>query len=298
MSRCKADDIAERAATMVQTVREPLRDALFEGLGRMQSRKAAEALSWWAQRAVSADDRRKIAEAVAGQAELVSLARKLSADPDPSVQANAVWSLAALGDRSDLDLLAKMSSHRDVAVAGNAVAAIGRISARLKLREPASLCAALSEPRTYVRANALAALGVVGARCDGGERERSALLSDPSPVVRASAASLLRRVASSDAAADTRALRRCLFDDRNGRAAAECRQRPLSGEPAADPRAEPVLVFVIPDGQSRPVARAPFALVLADGLMRFGLADRRGAVFEAAAPHGEVSLAVPATLVK
>jgi hypothetical protein len=51
-------------------------------------------------------------------------------------------------------------------------------------------------------------------------------------------------------------------------------------------------------GVSEPLPRAPFALLLADGTLRMGNADRRGAVFEAAAPAGVVSLLVPAALVR
>jgi hypothetical protein len=46
------------------------------------------------------------------------------------------------------------------------------------------------------------------------------------------------------------------------------------------------------------VVRAPFALVLADGLMRLGVADRRGELFEREAPTGELTLTIPAPLVR
>ncbi|WP_233561360.1 hypothetical protein, partial [Sorangium cellulosum] len=69
--------------------------------------------------------------------------------------------------------------------------------------------------------------------------------------------------------------------------------------------AEDVVVFVVPfdagrDGAARdaPAPRAPFALVRADGLMRLGVADRRGELFERGAPRGPIRLAVPAPLVK
>jgi hypothetical protein len=57
-----------------------------------------------------------------------------------------------------------------------------------------------------------------------------------------------------------------------------------------------VVIFVIPDGQSSPLAAAPFALQRADGLIRAGIADRRGAVFERYAPAGDLSLLLPAAL--
>ena len=297
MSRVNADDIATAVAQMLPTVRESLRDVLLESLGRMRSPASSAALAAWSNQAVSADDRRKIAETLAARPEQIDLTRKLLSDPDPSVQANAVWSLGFVGDQADLPALAKLVSHRDVAVAGNAIGAMGRMIARGKLRDATSLCAAVDEPRTYVRANALAALAVAHQRCGNGERERAALLSDLSPVVRARAAALLQSVTSSDAPADTRALRRCLFDDRNGGVAAQCKEHPPARANAPSV-VEPVLVFVIPEGQTAPVSRAPFALVLADGIMRLGVTDRRGAVFEPVAARGEVSLAVPATLVR
>jgi hypothetical protein len=58
-----------------------------------------------------------------------------------------------------------------------------------------------------------------------------------------------------------------------------------------------LLVLVVPDGASQPVARAPFTVVLPDGTMHLGLADRRGAVFESKVPAGDVELGVPAPLV-
>ena len=58
----------------------------------------------------------------------------------------------------------------------------------------------------------------------------------------------------------------------------------------------PLLVFVVPDGKSFPVPLAPYALLRADGFIRSGRADRRGAIFERALPKGEVTLLVPAAL--
>jgi len=55
-------------------------------------------------------------------------------------------------------------------------------------------------------------------------------------------------------------------------------------------------VYVVPSGESSPAERVPFALVRGDGLVRFGLSDRRGEVFEHDAPRGFVALDVPAPL--
>ncbi|MBI5536245.1 MAG: HEAT repeat domain-containing protein [Deltaproteobacteria bacterium] len=297
MSRATDEAIATGAAGMLPTVREPMRDVVIEGLGRMKTPGAGQALAAVLDRALSTDDRRKVAEVASGHPEQVGLARKLASDPDPSVQANAIWSLGTIGDAADVPSLVKLMSHRDVAVAGNAVASIGRIASRDKRADAQQLCPALDDARSYVRANALAALGVAGARCSNGDKERSLLLADASTVVRSAAAGLLRKVSSSDGAADSRALRRCLYDDKSGAVAAECRPRPAARATRGQ-AAEPVLVFVVPDGRSAAQPRAPFALVLSNALMRLGIADRRGAVFEGAAPRGEVTLAVPATLSK
>jgi hypothetical protein len=56
------------------------------------------------------------------------------------------------------------------------------------------------------------------------------------------------------------------------------------------------VVLVVPDGKSQPAAAAPFALRLADRRVRHGVTDRRGAIFEAEAPGGPLSLEVPAAL--
>ena len=61
-------------------------------------------------------------------------------------------------------------------------------------------------------------------------------------------------------------------------------------------RTFPLVVFVVPDGGTEPKGRAPFALVLPDGTMRLGLADRRGALFVAPLPGGGVELPVPPPL--
>jgi hypothetical protein len=84
------------------------------------------------------------------------------------------------------------------------------------------------------------------------------------------------------------ALERCAIDDTSAEVAAECAER-------SRPRAsgvEPVVVFVVPTGAGEPKAGAPFALRFADGTVRFGLADRRGAVVERFAPGGPLELGV------
>jgi len=94
-------------------------------------------------------------------------AMQLVSDPDLDVASNAVAAAA---------LLAKTSSSSEPNAKPNAVA---------------WLCKALGDFRSYVRANALAGLGLLEARCDKGAEERRLLAQDPSEIVRQQAARLL-----------------------------------------------------------------------------------------------------------
>ncbi|WP_438019095.1 HEAT repeat domain-containing protein [Sorangium sp. So ce315] len=293
-------DLAQDVAAAIASAPDAARDALIEGLGRMPGQAAGAALARMAA-AAPIDDRRKIAEALAGHPEAGAALRKLAGDPDPGVRANAIWSLGAVGDRDALPLLAPLLEDPDAAVAGNAAGAIGRVAARAgqPARAAAALCGALSDARPYVRANALAGLTVARARCDGAAA-RDLLARDPAEAVRLAAADHL---AHGGADADRRALARCAGEDRNATVASRCAQP--APRPAPPSGAEDVVVFVVPfdagrGGSARdaPLPRAPFALVRADGLMRLGVADRRGEVFERGAPPGPIRLAVPAPLVK
>ncbi|XXY47132.1 HEAT repeat domain-containing protein [Sorangium sp. So ce269] len=290
-------DLVRDVAAAVASAPDAARDALLEGLGRMPGQAAGAALARMAATA-PIDDRRKIAEALAGHPEAAAALRKLAGDADPGVRASAIWSLGAVGAADALPLLPPLLRDPDAAVAGNAAGAIGRIAGRAgqPARASAALCGALSDARPYVRANALAGLTVARARCDGAA-VRDLLARDPAEAVRLAAADHL---AQGGADPDRRALARCASEDRNATVAARC------ASPAAPPSgAEDVVVFVVPFDAGRgdsardaPVPRAPFALVRADGLMRLGVADRRGELFERGAPRGPLRLAVPAPLVK
>ncbi|HZO16139.1 MAG TPA: hypothetical protein VFB62_22850, partial [Polyangiaceae bacterium] len=156
-----------------------------------------------------------------------------------------------------------------------------------------ALCGALGDYRAYVRANALAGVRAASIACDEGAARRL-LRRDRAWRVRHAAAALLRaRVATTkDNKLDVRALARCAAEDRDAAVAARCSEDPRAASGHHD-----VLVYVVPDGETVPIARAPFALVLADGSMRLGVSDRRGALFEQKAPAGQLELAVPAALV-
>jgi hypothetical protein len=217
---------------------------------------------------------------------------ELARDPDPAVRANAVWSLGSVGDVRTVPAVVVALSDRDVNVAMNAAAALACIAAPGAATKKA-LCAAMEDPRSYVRANAYGALSLVGTRCDP-EAERAALSHDPSPVVRAAAARLLARAnAQRPSPEDSAALSRCVAEDPNGGVAMACKIVPDIGSPV---RTEPVAIYVVPIGEAEPVPGAPFALALPNGLMRAGRADQRGLVYEAEAPSGAVRLEIPAPL--
>jgi cellulose synthase operon protein C len=304
LARATDGALAALAAKAIETAPESARDALIEGLGRMRGAEAAEALTALAKGSI--DDRRKVAEAIAGHPELAGVLRVLAQDPDPGVRANAVWSLGAVGVRGDLALVARHLKDRDAAVSGNAAAAIGRIASRSPDPTAApALCAALSEQRPYIRANAIAALSTLGAGCgSSGPRSdpsarsvRDFLSRDPAESVRLAAADHLQRAVAragpkGDAAA-SRALLRCSAEDRNATVASRCANALPAPVGSFD-----VSIYVVPENRNAPEARAAFTLVRADGLLRLGVADRRGEFFEFAAPGGVVRLGVPAALVR
>jgi hypothetical protein len=213
-------------------------------------------------------------------------------DADATVRAQAGWALGTLGDGSDMPRLTAAAQAQDADAAVDATAAIGRIAARLHVPDVAAraLCPLAGDARPYVRANALAGLALAGARCGDGAGERVALADDPSEDVRAAAALLLSRAPTPD---DVRALDRCARTDPSGAVAARCRSR---APPAA--RTHPALVYVVGEGATGPRPAAAYAMLLADGTIRAGTTDRRGAVFDPAAPEGEVTLRRPSAMTK
>jgi HEAT repeat protein len=296
LARATDGALAARVRTAVASAPEAARDALIEGLGRMHAREAGAALAALADGSI--DDRRKVAEALAGHPESAAALLKLAGDADPGVRAGAVWSLGTVGTLAHLAVVEPLVKDPDAAVAGNAAAALGRIAAREHAPERASavLCPALTQERPYVRANALEGLSLAGARCEAAT-VRDLLDRDPSEAARLAAADSLARAIARDGDkaqdADRRALARCAGEERDAAVATRC------GNPIPSPDgSDDVAVYVVPDGRNAPLPRAPFALVRADGLLRLGLADRRGELFEADAPRGTIRLAVPAALAR
>ncbi len=293
LARSKDPHDGERAERFMRSSRGGERDAMIQALGRIPGARGSQRLAALAKQAADIADRAKLAEALASHPEAADTLRQLAGDVDSSVRANAVWALGAVGGAADLPALTHALADRDVAVAGDAAAALGRVAARTHRPVPA-LCKVLDDERSYVRANALAALRVAGQRCKDGSVARVLVREDDSTAVRAAAAALLGSVKSSQPALDQRVLARCAEEDRDGEVAATCADPPKL--PASG--VEPVSIYVVPMGESEPAPRAPFALVRADGLMRLGLTDRRGEAFEVDAPRGYVSLAVPAPLAR
>lgn len=269
------------------------RDAVLEAAGRAPISSVVAALRE-AAKSSSVDDRRSVASVLAahaGSREAIAIARSLTEDADGTVRAEAAFALGAIGDASVLPALAALAKSRDAAVATNALGAMARVARRAPSSAVAeAACPALTDARATVRANALAALAAARSRCGDGGKERALLSDDASDLVRAAAA---RALASRPGDADARALDRCAAGDRSGEVASACRPRAsTTAERAAGTR--PVTVFIFGDGPPRtPKPRAGFVLEYGDGVLRAGTADRRGALFDPAAPFGEVVLRRP-----
>jgi HEAT repeat protein len=212
--------------------------------------------------------------------------RQLLGDADSSVRAEAAWALGGSGGAVAIPDLERLASDRreSDSVATNAAGALARIAAGTRT-SPAipSLCRLLRDPRPHVRANSLAGLALAGVRCGAGDDERSAL-GDASPLVRAAAATAITTTLREGD--DKAALLRCASSDRSPDVADRCTRHP---PPPAKSREHVVLVYVEAP-RDEPRARAPYVVQLADGLVRAGLADRRGAFIEPLAPEGTLHL--------
>jgi len=294
MARAPSDAAIARLSAALELAAGPERDAIVEAIGRAPSAAGVAALAAVA-RSAEPLDRTEAAVLLAahpGDAQALATARSLLGDPDAGVRAQAAWALGTLGGSPDVAPLASLARGSDADAATDATASIGRIARRaLAASHPDGtiapvLCTLASDPRPPVRANALAALALAGARCGDGAPERKALADDASEDVRAAAALAVQSAPTPD---DTRALERCTRSDPSGSVAAHCR----SHAPARA-RTHAALVYVVPEGSSTPRPGAGYAMLLADGLLRAGSTDRRGAVFDPAAPEGDVTLRRPA----
>jgi HEAT repeat protein len=321
LARVPSDAAIARLAAALAIAAGPERDAILDAVGRAPSPAAVKVLAA-AARSAEPTDRREVAVVLAahpGDAVATATARALLGDGDAGVRAQAAWALGTLGDPSDEARLAALAAGADVDAAADAAAALGRIAARAHAVDLATraLCPLEGDRRAAVRANALAGLALSGtrarARCDGGAAERRALSDDPSDEVRAAAARAIAATGATKAASapptparapglaaapgpgddDARALERCARSDPSGGVAAACRAAPARPE-----RTRALLVYGVADGATTPRPGASYALRLADGLLRGGTTDRRGAVFEPAAPEGDVTLGAPTALIR
>jgi HEAT repeat protein len=291
LARAPSDDALARLRHDLELAAGPERDAIAGAIGRARTAAALAALDALAA-SPDPDDARTTATLLAaqggqgGDARAGGRARTLLTHRDPSVRAQAAWTLGTIGDRDDLRGLAALL-HAGTDEAINAAGAIGRIASRI--REPAAaapLCASLTDTRAHVRASALAGLSLARLRCGNGSAERRLLADDPSDAVRAAAALAIGRLgAERGDREDGPALARCAAEDRTGSVAARCR---VPSPPPTRTRA--ALVYVVPNLSSVPQPGEPYVLLLADGTLHAGTADRRGAVFDPVAPEGDLML--------
>jgi len=276
------------------------RDAVLEAAGRARLPSIVKALSDVAAKG-DVDDRRMIAAIIAGHRgspAALALAEALARDPDGGVRAQAAFTLGAMGDPAVIPTLTALAKSGDADVAGDAAGGLARFASIAGRGAPVSrplveaACAMLADGRATVRANALVALTFAGSRCGDGRTERKLLADDPSDLVRAAAARAIASATSATSATspeDRAALDHCVSTDRSTEVARYCRPRPAlpQGAPRA-PRA--VTVFIVGESGDAAKPRAPFLLEYEGGILRAGVADRRGATFEALAPPGEVTL--------
>jgi len=291
LARVPTDAAVARLATALDLAAGPERDAILEAAGRAPTAAGLRVLVT-AARSEEPADRRAAAESLAAHADGAPSLRAMLGDADASVRAQAAWALGHTGDASDAARLVTIAHAPDDDAATDAAAAIGRIAARARAPGLAAgaLCPLLSDARPYVRANALAGLALAGARCGDGAPERRALADDPSEEVRAAAALAVGRAPGAD---DAQALERCARSDPSGAVAARCRAHPTW--PA---RTHAALVYVVAEGATTPKPGAAYAMLLADGTLRAGVTDRRGAAFDPVAPEGDVSLRPPSALAR
>jgi HEAT repeat protein len=280
MARVGTQAAVVRIRTSLEVSAGGDRDALLLALGRTPAgTPSLRALATEGDE----DDRRTIASVLgavrdAPRAEILGV---LLADPEPTVRAQAAWTAALFPSEKTSAELAKLVRAPDADVAANAIAALGRLGAgRTDSAIAQALCTALSDERPIVRANAATGLALTKTQC-AKARERELLASDPSPEVRIA---LARGLFSRQSAAA--AIAECAASECNARVARACQIRPAD----APTSTSPVEVFVVPYGATAPKARAAYVLELANGLLRAGSADRRGALFDPAAPDGELTL--------
>jgi HEAT repeat protein len=292
LARAPSEAAVRTLAHALDLTEGPARDALILAIGRADLPAALPTLDALS-RSANPEDRRALASVLAARHPTPPTTDTLTgllADAEPAVRAAAAWSLGEVAGPGALPPLKELLKSPDLAPATNAAAAIARILARARVTtEVGSLCPLLADVRSQVRANAAAGLALLGARCADGGTERSLLEKDVA-FVRASAA---RAIAARPlGAADVSALDRCQTADPSGAVARLCHASAAGTESGTRATAgtEPVEIYVEDALGTEPRPEGPFVVLFADGLLRAGKADRRGAFFDAAAPRGDVSL--------
>lgn len=283
-----------RVLELLNTSSGPTKDALIEALARAPGARGTALLGARLSLFGKAT-RAKLAEALGHQPEARDALLTLLKDTDAAVRANAVWSMGSAGTAADIAALSALLDDREISVAANSVAAVALIASRSRIDVAAHLCRAMDDPRSYVRANALAGLRLTASSCPDAERAVWLLEHDPSDEVRLAAARLIRDQAAWSSQQSPLALARCAAKDRSGQVAAECAR--AAEETSGTGAPVEVAVLVVPAGSTAPASSAPFSLVRADGLIRSGSSDRRGWVWEPRAPRGTLRLTIPSVFV-
>lgn len=292
LERHPDESAAARLSKQLTVAAGAERDAVLEAAGRARLPGVLRALADVAAKG-DVDDRRTVAAVLGahhGSPAAIALAKTLANDGDGSVRAQAAFTLGLLGDASVLPVLVGLAKSGDVSVATNAAGGIARYAAKsgqaARAAITGSVCAMLADGRTTVRANALVALSFAHARCGDASATRRLLADDPSDLVRAAAA---RAIASAPSAEDRAALDRCVSADRSGEVARLCRPHAASTNVVAQrPRA--VTVFIASEEGAAAKPHAQFLIEYEGGILRAGVADRRGATFDPSAPPGDVVL--------
>jgi HEAT repeat protein len=287
LARSPSDAAIQSLRRALGVAEGPERDALILGIGRADTAAATAPLKELL-RSANADDRRTLAAVLAARparTDSIPMLHALLVDADPTVRAEAAWSMGEIGDLAELGTLAPLARAPDGDPAINAAGAIARILSRAHAPERAVawLCPLLDDPRSHVRANAAAGLALSLTRCGDGAKERRMLADDAEPARLAAARAISRRPLG---VADSRALDRCATSDPSGAVARRCSEDGAS--PPGSTR--PVELYVASDTAPEPHPGSSFIAEFADGLLRAGQTDRRGAAFDAAAPRGDVSL--------
>lgn len=293
LARHPDEAVAARLFKGLAVAAGPERDAVIEAAGRARLPGVLRALGEAAAKG-DVDDRRAIAAVLGGHRgapAAIALAKSLAGDTDGSVRAQAAFTLGTVGDQAVLAQLATLAKSGDADVAADAAGGIARHAALTGRAGQAGVaavaCTMLADGRAAVRANALVALAFTQARCGDGRTERKLLADDPSDLVRAAAA---RTIASAPAPEDRIALDRCVSTDRSAEVARLCRPRPATEAASAARPPRAVTVFIVGESGAAAKPHAPFLLEYEGGILRAGVANRRGATFEAMAPAGEVTL--------